>query len=255
MVQISGGVAGSVERLKKDLERGSGNTTWIRNIKAGEDLTVRFLTEPEDWFSYREHYNPETKFFPCIGKATGCPGCQHPSEKVSRASRRYLANALVVNEGVVVPLKLPLDLANRLVVRYERNGNTLGGRDYTLHRMGQGLDTSYDVTPEDKSDVDLQRFELLDLEEILVEQFEDAYPSGSNGVVDDDDEVPSEPSRHTSGPEMDTEESDEGEYLTEEQAMLMDKDELKTLADSVGATIDKRWAKSRIVKAIFDAAG
>lgn len=274
MVKIQGGKAGSVNRLKKDMAKSTGGKTWIKNVRADEDMTVRFLTEPEDWYSYREHYDPDIHFFPCIGRDADCPGCEHDSEKVQRTSRRYLANAYDVENGQVVPLKLPLDLANRLVARYERNGDTLMNRDYTLHRMGKGLDTTYDVTPEDKSKFDASKHDLIDLEKALIEQFEDAFdldseddeeeevrrpkPSRSkkrqepevdeDDDVDDEDEVPSEPS---AGAEED---EDDGDYLTEDQAMKMSKDELKELADQFEVEVDGRWTKKKMVDAIFEAA-
>jgi len=278
MVKIAGGKTGSVKRMKKEMDSSTSGRTWIRGLKEGEDLTVRFLQEPDEWYSYREHYDPDTHFFPCIGRNSDCPGCEHSSDKVQRTSRRFIAAALETETGQVVPLKLALDLANRLVARYERNGDTLLNRDYTLHRMGKGLDTTYDVSPEEKSDVDLSQYELPDAEAALIEQFEDAHdldPEDDEGEeekkapprkqarkvtsdkktevdtdddVDTDDEVPSEPS---DSPEED---EDEG-YLTEEQALAMDKDELIELAERVDATIDKRWGKQKMVDAIFEAAG
>jgi hypothetical protein len=274
MVKISGGKAGSVSRLKKDMAKSSGGKTWIKNVRADEDMTVRFLTEPEDWYAYREHYDPDVNFFPCVGKDADCPGCGSDSEKVQRTSRRYLANVVDVESGSVVPLKLPLDLANRLVARYERNGDTLLNRDYTLHRMGKGLDTTYDVTPEDRSKFDISKHTLIDLEKALIEQFEDAFdldededevkepprsrragartakPSevDTDDDLDDEDEVPSEPSASAD------EDDEDGEYLTEEEALKLDKDQLSELAEQVGIEIDKRWSTKRIVDAIFSAA-
>lgn len=259
MVKISGGKAGSVSRLKKQMDRSSGNRTWIKSVPT-DDITVRFLTEPDEWYAYREHYDPGAKFFPCIGKDNDCPGCLHDSEKVQRTSRRYLTNALDVETGQVLPLKLPLDLANRLVARYERNGDTIVNRDYTLHRMGTGLDTTYDVTPEDKVEIDVSKYTLFDLEKVLVEQFEDAFDLESStekeqdksrdtsSDLDEDDDVPSESSTST-------DEEDDGDYLTEEQAMQMDKDQLKELAEQLNVEIDGRWAKQKIVDTLFAEAG
>lgn len=271
MVKISGGKSGSVKRLKKEMAKSTGGKTWIKNVREGEDMTVRFLTEPEEWYAYREHYDPSVNFFPCIGRDNDCPGCNHESDKVQRASRRYLANAFDVTAGQVIPLKLPLDLANRLVARYERHGDTIIDRDYTLHRMGQGLDTTYDVTPEAPSDFNPSKHTLVDVEKALVEQFEDAFDLDSSEEApartekpssaakrrqppvdtssDEDDDVPSEPSSSAD------EDDDDGEYLTEEQAMQMDKDQLKTLADQLEVELDGRWSKEKMVKAIFDAAG
>lgn len=266
MVKISGGKAGSVSRLKKDMAKSTGGRTWIKNVRADEDMTVRFLTEPEDWYAYREHYDPDVNFFPCIGKDNDCPGCESESEKVQRTSRRYLSNAFDVENGAVIPLKLPLDLANRLVARYERNGDTLLNRDYTLHRMGKGLDTTYDVTPEDKSKFEVSKHQLIDLEKALIEQFEDAFDieheeeetappprSRRQSQVDDDDdldnEVPSEPSASAD------EDDDDGSYLTEEQALKLGKDELKELAERLGIELDGRWSKEKMVDTIFASAG
>lgn len=262
-LNIRGGRAGSAERVKniKDSSR-----AWIRYLKEGEDLTVRFLTEPDDWQWYWEHYSPEVNFFPCIGDE--CPGCTSDSEQTQRASRRFLANALDTNTGQVVPLKLPLDLANRLVARYERYGNTITDRDYTLHRMGKRLETTYDVTPEEKQPMDLSRYELADLEKVLVHQFRDAF-----GMDDEEEDAPSSP---RSGPEPDTDDdtdddvagtpeddvpsesspvaeqdADDDEYLTEDEALKMSREELKALADEYGVTIKSNWKKSQIVDAIF----
>lgn len=271
MVKISGGKAGSVNRLKKAMKESTGGKTWIKNVREGEDMTVRFLTEPDEWYAYREHYDPSVHFFPCIGRDNDCPGCNHESEKVQRASRRYLANAYDVSAGQVIPLKLPLDLANRLVARYERYGDTITDRDYTLHRMGKGLDTTYDVTPEPPSKFDASQHALVDVEAALIEQFEDAFdlePSNAGGATterpsaankrrqapvdtssDEDEDIPSEPSTPTD------EDEDDGEYLTEEQALKMDKEQLKALADQLDVELDGRWSKEKMVKAIFDAAG
>lgn len=266
MVKIAGGKTGSVSRMKKQMDRSSGNRTWIKSIPT-DDITVRFLTEPDDWFAYREHYSPDVHFFPCIGKDNECPGCESDSEKVQRSSRRYLANVLDVETGQVIPLKLPLDLANRLVARYERNGDTLTNRDYTLHRMGKGLDTTYDVTPEDKTPLDISKYETHDLEKALIEQYEDAFDieaaeeveektsarsnldTDSDVELDDDgDPVPSEPSASA-------EEGDEGGYLTEEQALQMDKETLKELGEQLGIELDGRWSKEKMVDTLFSKAG
>lgn len=249
MVQIQGGKAGSVTRLKKDFDRSSGNRTWIKSIPT-DDITVRFLTEPDEWYAYREHYSPDVHYFPCIGKENDCPGCRHDSDKVQRTSRRYLANALDVETGMVIPLRLPLDMANRLVARYERQTPpTLMNRDYTLHRMGTGLDTTYDVTPEDKVDIDTSEYDFIDLEKALIQQFEDAFDLESEDAETDKEEIPSEPS---SSAEQDEE---DGDYLTEEQALQMDKKELSDLAEQLGIELDGRWSKERMVDTLFSEAG
>ena len=63
---------------------------------------------------------------------------------MERKSNRYLANVVDLDRDKVIPLLMPRDLANRFVVRYERNG-TLIDRDFELSRTGEGLDTVYDL--------------------------------------------------------------------------------------------------------------
>jgi hypothetical protein len=288
MVKIQGGKAGSVSRLKKDFERSQGGRTWLKGIK--EDIVVRFLTEPDEWYAFREHYDPSANFFPCIGKDNDCPGCKSTNPKVQRTSRRYAANVLDVANGSVIPLKLPLDLANRLVASYERAGNTITDRDYELHRMGSGLETTYDRTPEAPSTVKLDAYELHDLEQVLIHQFEDAFGLEAEDVdepaptlpkertpsrkereelekeavqrrvteelidtdsdLDDDTDIPSEPS---GVPEQDA--TDDEAELTEEEALKMSKKQLKALADQLGLEVDGRWSVQKLVDHIFSEAG
>jgi hypothetical protein len=161
--------------IREDIKRSSGQGDWIKNLQDGKDLRVRFLKDPEQWKKYREHYSAETKFFPCSGDK--CPGCNSDSEQLRKSSRRYVATVLDVKEAKVIALKLPVDLANRLIGKADRNGGTLLTRDYTLIRTGKGLDTVYDVEQEDKTEVDVTRYlaDAPDIEEMLVQAYEDAF--------------------------------------------------------------------------------
>lgn len=163
------------ENVREDVKRSSGNGDFIKNVQDGKDLRVRFLQNPEEWTKYREHYSQETKFFPC--KGDNCPGCNSDSEQLKKSSRRYAAAVLDVKEAKVIALKLPVDLANRVIGKCDRNGGTLLNRDYTLIRTGKGLDTTYDVEQEDKTEVDLSRYsaDIPDIEALLQTAYEDAF--------------------------------------------------------------------------------
>ena len=50
------------------------------------------------------------------------------------------------------------ELANRLVVRYERYKLYMD-RDYEIMRSGKGLDLSYDITPEPASEFDSSKYQ------------------------------------------------------------------------------------------------
>lgn len=173
---------GSLKTLKASLAKG-GNNAWIKYIPKNGSMNVRFIEEPENWINYVEHYDTVLrKSFPCNGEQ-GCPGCQGDARK----SSRYLANAVDVDNDRVIPLQMPKDLANRLVVRYERNG-TLIDRDFELSRSGDGLDTVYDLDagPADRKKID--KYQPLDLMKVLTDAFDEVF--GSNADEDDEDVTP-----------------------------------------------------------------
>lgn len=162
------------ENVREDIKRSSGGGDWLKTVQDGKDLRVRFLQDPEDWYKFQEHYSDETKFFPCT-QNNECPGCNSANEKMRKRSRRYAANVLDVKEGKVVALKLPLDLANRVTNKCDRNNGTLLDRDLTLIRSGKGLDTTYDVEMEDRQSLDLSRYELMEIEPMLANSFAEAF--------------------------------------------------------------------------------
>ena len=177
------------QSVKRSVSGGS-----ITNLRDGKDLRVHFLQDPEDWHEYFEHYSDEAKFFPCTGDRDTCPGCTSASEKTQSASKRYLANVLDVNQGRVIIIKMPVDLADRLLNKRARNGGTLLDRDWTLIRIGKGFDTKYDVETEDKVALDLAAYEKKDFEQALKEQFAGAfgedYFSKPNGSAAPQERVP-----------------------------------------------------------------
>lgn len=155
---------GSIKDLKKNLERGKG--TFIQYIPKQGGRNVRFLDEPENWLSFREVFDQvKRKSYPAPEE--GQPGYPGPDDRVST---RYLCNAVDVDTDKVIPIQLPKDLANQLVVRYERY-NTITDRDYELFRSGEGLDTVYGCTPDSPTARKLDKYKPLDLEQVL----EDAY--------------------------------------------------------------------------------
>jgi hypothetical protein len=175
MTTLKGGKAKNVKDLKKSLKSGSGSGAYgIRE----EGATYRFLHEPTDWLMYYEHYDSDrddNKFIPCVD------GCEYCADG-NRASKRMLANALDVDADRVVPLKLPVSVATTLVKSYERRG-TIMDRDYFLSREGTGLDTEYSVDAEAPSKKNIAKYDLFDLEKVLLDAF-----SGTSDDDEDDEE-------------------------------------------------------------------
>lgn len=178
---IKGGKVKSIKGLKSDLKKGGGSQ-YLQRVPADDSITVRFLTEPTEWVNYFEHYDAVRKFYPC---SDDCPGC----DEGDRPSQRYLANVLNVEDTRVVPLVLPKTLAASIIKKYEKYA-TLLDRDYELAREGSGLDTTYDVTPEAPTKMNVSRFDLLDLWELLESQLELADKAEADDDDDDDDDKP-----------------------------------------------------------------
>lgn len=184
--KIRGGSVGSMTRLKKSLKK-SSRRDQIVTIKE-DGLVVRFLTEPEEWFEFYEHYDDTrtgSYYFPCV---EGCEYCEeNPND---RPSKRYLANAVDTEEGTAIVLKLPQSAAGSLVKKYDRF-QTIMDRDYSLSREGTGFDTEYDVTPESQSKFNVAKYEVADLQAVL-ESVLDADEDDDDDIEDDieDDDVP-----------------------------------------------------------------
>lgn len=169
---------GSMKEFSKSLKR--GNTQYLTRISE-DGMNVRFLTEPEQWVKYREHYdeNHEPRYFPCVEGV--CEGCQ---TIVDSPSKRYLANALDLDTKEVVPLVIPVSLAQVLEARYSKHA-TIMDRDYELSRTGTGFDTKYDAYNEGPSKMALKKYTLLNLLDILAGQLE----QDDDSDVDDDDDI------------------------------------------------------------------
>lgn len=168
---------GSLKALKATLAGGGGGGAWIRYIPKNGSMNVRFLQEPEEWVNYNEHFDSALrKSFPCTNEQD-CPGCMTQE----RRSNRYLANAVDLDKDRVIALQLPKDLANRLVVRYEKFG-TLTDRDYELSRAGEGLDTTYDLDPSPPMKRRLTKYQSLDLMQVLQDAYDEVF-GGGNGTT------------------------------------------------------------------------
>ena len=159
--QIKGGTFKSVGHLKGMFNKTS---SLVINVPADSTKVVRFLTEPDQWFAYQEYWDNERRRY--IPVADGV-------EPLVRPSQRFLAQVVDRETDQVIALKMPKDLTNRLVLRFDRY-NTIMDRDYEIMRTGKGLDTSYDVTPEAPTSFDSAKYTKIDLLEILETAFNSA---------------------------------------------------------------------------------
>lgn len=243
----SAGKVGSKEALEQSLAQSDfDGSIWVRSIPSESEITVRFLTDPDEWFEYREHWGQSVKsYFACTGKDNDCPGCNGESEQDQRTSKRYLANALDVEAGRVIPLKLPVDLVNRLRTRWDRY-DTLTDRDYILSRTGKGLNTIYDLDPMDKDSLDISQYEKdrHDLEQILIDQWKDAWES------DRKEKIAEEAKTEPHWPSADEDVVDDEDVLTLDQVKKMKLAELEEIAEQLGIEPEDDWRKADFIAAI-----
>lgn len=270
-MKLSAGKMGSIKAVKDTLKKGgssSGSMTYIKNVPA-DGITVRFLTEPEEWFGYYEYFDADAKAFVPMAEGEVLPDGAKPSF-------RYLANALDVTTDRVIPLKLAKTAANVLILKYDKF-DTMMDRNYELQKHGEGLDTTYDVTPDGPSKMNLAKYSLLDLESVLLAARaqatgepipeKDSFPP--NALVDDDedddDEEPT-PKARKSAPPRQVPKDDEVEYdydtlypngefrydYSEAELRSMPLPELKDLAESWELEV-RGASSSTIIVQIIDA--
>lgn len=207
-MKLSARKMGSMKALKESLKKGgggSGGATYIKNVPA-DGITVRFLTEPDEWFGYYEYWDDSAKTFVPMAEGEVLPDGARPSF-------RYLTNALDVTSDRVIPLKLAKTIANTLIVKYDKY-DTMMDRNYELQRHGEGLDTTYDVEPEAPSKMNLAKYDILNLEEVLIaaraQAIGEVATSGSSTAVVDDEDIDDEVDEEVEDDEAeDDEESDE----------------------------------------------
>jgi hypothetical protein len=172
---------GTIKNLKRSLSKGAGG--YLKRIPA-DGIVVRFMTEPNEFIEYKEHYNENSdpRYFPC---ADECPEC---AEGRTSGSIRYLANVVDTTESRVEALVMPKSVVSELMRMYEKYG-TIMDRAYELSKTGTTKnDTEYHVDKEDRSKFNMKPYEQIDLLAKLNSQL--APPED-----DDDDEDEEEPPR------------------------------------------------------------
>lgn len=197
---LAGGIAGSVQKLRQNLTAasGAGNSRKLLLIREDEPVKVRFLQNPDEWMIFYEHYVPDSKMF--VPALDPDPLSAHADERVRRTSLRHMANVLNIETMQVQLLKMNQDLTNRLMMRFNRY-ETITDRNYEIVRSGTGLQTVYDIEPDDIEAMDLARFssKLHDMTLFLLQEadryhgtdYADEYGrnNGGNTLDDSDDDA------------------------------------------------------------------
>lgn len=179
-MKLSAKKMGSMKAVKESLKKGanSGFKQYIKNIPA-DGISVRFLTEPEEWFGYQEYWDESARTFVPMVEGEILPDG-------AKASFRYLANALDVENDRVIPLKLAKTVANVLILKYDKY-DTMMDRNYDCQKHGEGLDTTYDVTPDAPSKMNLTKYDLLDLDKVLSDARAEATGDRADAPEEEDE--------------------------------------------------------------------
>lgn len=201
---------GSLADLKKSVKKKGGGASGKIGFIPEDPITVRFLSEPETWVGYHEHYNgpnADPRYSPCV-KDSSPGGCDYEPYQGNKPAFRYLANALIVDDNKVRALKMPKSLVEQLLTFAAKYGTILD-RDYELSRSGSGMDTTYSAVPEDKSPIKMARFrkDMSDLEQLLEDWADEQDASDDEDdedetddedvYEDDDDDEPEVPRRRS----------------------------------------------------------
>lgn len=236
---------GSMKKFKKGLKR--KNNQFLKRIPE-DGLNVRFLTEPDQWVKYKEHYDEdhEPRYFPCVQGV--CEGCQNLTDY---PSERYLTNALDIDSEEVVPLVIPKSLAKDLEGKYNRN-QTIMDRDYELNKEGSGFDTTYSSYNEGPNKRRIDGLEMFDLLDVLASQLEadDEDLDEDDDIDDDDDQPPKRKSMGAKRRRAVEEDDDDDSDVARPRKRVAKKKPAKAVAKKRVAkkSVAKRPAKKTVAK-------
>lgn len=163
----------SQKGIKASLSSGGGK--FAQRVPE-EGIEVRFLTEPEDWYSVEIHFG-DKESFPCSGADDGCLGCEEGFD----SSLKWYANAYWPDEDRVVVFEMGKTVFQAILKKYDRN-HTVMDRNFEITKEGTGMGTRYDVEALDVQRIKgLDKMDLIDLSQF----FEDWLTRAMNEVGGD----------------------------------------------------------------------
>lgn len=179
------GKLGTVSNIEKSLKgAGGARGELIALVPSKGVLNVRFLQEPTEFYNYYEYYDPEAKMsYPVV------EGEELPEDV--RVSKRYMGNALLLDDKKVRAVIMPSSLFEMIFTRFQKYGTILD-RDYELSKTGSGLDTKYllDFEPASKlPGMAKWQEKMLDLDVVLNSMLDDE----DDDDEDDEDDEPQKP--------------------------------------------------------------
>ena len=213
----------SVDEYQKNFQ-----PRWLTTFKAGE-TRLRPLHELAEWWTFREHYHPTLKSFPCT-ESEECLGCSWThDERMGAPTRRYAASMVDKDKRARV-FKITQGVF-RDFRQLSAQTQTITDRDWTVTRYEENGRTNYRL---DRADV----YAVPDLppaveESVFNKILEDAYREAMDKAVE-----------LTGVYEESTEVSDGEESVSFAE---MSVKELKEILDSNGVTYGKGMSKDALI--------
>ena len=173
----------SAAEAAEEPNRGGSGGDFIKYLRDG-DTTFRILQEPDDWTYYWEHFSPAGFSFPCNGEED-CPGCISDNEKMKKVSRKIAFNVLQGYNGqdYVNVYKVSSTLADKLKNRFARF-STVTDRDYTITKFKTSGDrVDYDLEGNTPTPIDVSKYDLRNIEEMLATSFDEAWGNPQQAAV------------------------------------------------------------------------
>jgi hypothetical protein len=140
-----------------------GKKTQYFRLKSGESRLIRFITPVEEIVSIFEHSEQLAggwKNIPCLGKE--CPLC----EVGQKPSLRSYALIIDREDDTVKVFKMSKTVAQQLISLIQEYGD-ITKRDFKVYRQGEKTNTSYQFFPKDPAPVDLSKYDIPKLEDII----------------------------------------------------------------------------------------
>lgn len=246
-----------------DYQAGSSDEVFIRTFKeamtkiriapmTATNARGKEVTGSAAWPTAREHYKDDLGSFPCI-EIDACVGCtdeyvNKSGGAVSARSRKYYFDALD-EQGNMRVYKIGPKLYQILKGRDQRLG-TLSDRDYIIHHMGSGLETSYDPEAGEKYDIDFVQADLHDIPSILTRRYQSVKDEYEGAIEEDTPDLPADnghiPAKKAE-PKKET-----GEWVTHDptdvEIEAMDTGEIKTFLDAREVEYPSRAPRARLIE-------
>lgn len=174
------GALTGLQSLKKVAETANKSASDFIKLRDGQAVTVRFLQELDTGaknfdeerglaitvFEHKAPDNPSLRFLCTRDEEGQCVGCELAVvESRWRRRPRLFINVYVVEENAVKVLATGFSSrgVGNTLIEYAEDFGTICDRNYKFKRTGEGLQTSYTLTPREVSPFDLDKYQLVDL--------------------------------------------------------------------------------------------